>query len=152
MDDIWFRIEIDFCLFGKWFIVFDCVGVARSVFRPGLGWVYLAEIVCQVGREGGEWWSVGVHQPQPGTWRERESVGWTKTERDITGLLSLSWCGWTSHQPPFYWIWKPFSFILQREREVLFCTGWCRENLPTIGKDWQWNMLGWPGSRNVCEL
>ena len=55
-----------------------------------VGCIWLRSFVrWEVGREGGEWWSVGVHQPQPGTWRERESVGWTKTERYNRSPLPL---------------------------------------------------------------
>ena len=111
MNQILFRIEIDFCLFGKWFTVFECVGVAQAVFRPGLGvssWHHLSGGE-KVGREGGEW---SPPTPALHLQRERERERGLnqdrEREREITGVGG----------PAFYLLWKPLSFILQeRERE-----------------------------------
>ena len=112
MNQILFRIEIDFCLFGKWFTVFECVGVAQAVFRPGLGvssWHHLSGGE-KVGREGGEW---SPPTPALHLQRERERGQNQDRERDNRSPSGVG-------GPAFYLHWKPLSFILQeseRERE-----------------------------------
>ena len=78
--------------------------------------------------------------PTPARHLERERERGLNQDRERDNRSPLPLLVWVDQSPATFLLDMKTenpsaSSYKEIEREVLFCTGWCRENLPTIGKD-----------------